>query len=98
MIILPIRHVENYSDLSEEEAKEMFELVDEISDVIKSKFGEDAIIHINKGKHGSERHIHLHIVPSKGNLRQLMSKYENILEKKDILEKEMDKMREKIVK
>jgi len=97
IIILPIRHVENYSGLSEEEAKEMFELVDEMDDVIKSKCGEDAIIYINKGKHGSERHIHLHIVPSKGNLRQLMSKYENIPEKKDIPEKEMNKMRDKII-
>lgn len=97
IIIIPIRHIENYSDLSEEEAREMFKFVDEMSDVIKSRFGEEAIIHINKGKHGSEKHIHIHIVPSKGNLRQLISKFENIPKKKDIPEKEIKKMRDKII-
>ena len=69
-----------------------------MNDLIKNKFNENTIIHINKGKHGSQKHIHLHIVPSKGNLRQLISKFENIPERKDIPEEDMNKIKNKILR
>lgn len=98
IMILPIRHVETFSDLTPEEAKEIFVLMDEIGNIIKSKFGEDIITHINKGKHSTQNHIHIHIVPSKGGLRELVSNLENIPLREDKSEEEMKKIKDKITR
>ena len=98
VMILPVKHIENYSELSEEESKEIFELIEEMVNLLKSRFEEDVIIHINRGKHSSQNHIHIHLVPSKGQLRELVSEFEGIPKRVIISKEEMRKIRDKILK
>ncbi|MBS1266797.1 MAG: hypothetical protein MAG795_00766 [Candidatus Woesearchaeota archaeon] len=78
VMIVPKRHVENLSELTMQESKDILKLSDLMLNKIKNKYGEDPILLMHTGKHGSQSHIHIHILPTKAGLRRMVSKYENI--------------------
>lgn len=92
-MVLPKRHVLMASDLSENELKSFFALVDNIKNMVKKSSNQDPILLINTGKHKTQDHFHLHIVPSRGNLRALIAHHEGIPERQEISKNEMKKMR-----
>ena len=93
IMILPKRHVITISDLSEKELKSLFELADKLKDTVKRVSHQDPIIHINTGKHKTQEHFHIHIVPAKGNLRSLIAHQEGVSERQDISKDEMSEMK-----
>ncbi|MFQ5531318.1 MAG: HIT family protein [Candidatus Nanoarchaeia archaeon] len=98
ILVLPKRHVSELSDLSEKEAKSLFNISEKIKKSIEEVYKEGAIIHINTGKHMSQgQHIHIHILPSKGSIRQHVSLYEKVPEVKDMHKDEMEKIKETIL-
>lgn len=97
IMILPKKHVVNPSDLSKEELKDFFELSDKLKEVVRKLSNQDPIIIINTGKHKSQEHFHMHILPSKGHLRNLIGTYENIKERVLASKEELEKMKETII-
>ncbi|MCP4523117.1 MAG: HIT family protein [Candidatus Gracilibacteria bacterium] len=95
VMVLPKRHVTqtNMSDLSPEESHDLICLLDEIQEVIENLSEDSAIILKNNGKHITQAHLHFHIFPSKGYLRNLVGSFENIPERKCISREEYVTMR-----
>lgn len=98
IMILPKRHIEKISDLSESELKNFFQLVDKLKEAVKKSSNQDPIIHINTGSHKSQEHFHLHIVPTKGNLRSLIASQEGVPERQAISNEKMEEMKNIILK
>ncbi len=99
VIVLPKRHVASLSDLKDYEAKDYFDLIDDMMGVIKSAYPEeDPIMLMNSGGHCTQKHLHIHLLPSKGGLRDLVSNYEDVPKREEKSKEEMGAMRDELVK
>jgi|SRR3989344_941886 len=96
VMVLPKRHIASKKDLTEKEAKSLFDMIDKVVCAVEKAYKEDAIIHINTGNLRSQQHLHIHIVPSKGDLRQHMALYEGVPERQDISDAEKENMKDYI--
>lgn len=97
-MILPIRHVEDVSHLTSEEAQNLFKLIGKLKKTIEKKYQESAIVHINSGIHSTQKHIHIHILPSRGGLRQLVSYFEKVKEREEMSKENMEKIKQELLK
>ena len=98
LLVLPKRHVEKLADLKPEESQAILNLLDRLIVTIKEIYKEDSIIAMNTGKFCSQKHLHFHILPSKGGVRHLFRKYENTPFKKEISIQELDRISDKFKK
>ena len=73
LMIMPIRHVDKYNDLTLEEAKDMFDLIELFSEIIKKAYGDYPIVTINPIHGRSLPHLHIHLIPTKTNTRGYIS-------------------------
>lgn len=97
VMVLPIRHVTTLCELSADESKDIFLLIHEIKEKINELFEHSAIIEMNTGEHGSQEHLHFHILPSKGGLRRLVSKYEEVSFRERASEEKLQAMKQKLI-
>jgi histidine triad (HIT) family protein len=68
LLILPIRHVSNLSELTSEEIKAIFDLREKLIPVMKEVFGAEGFNYAwNEGKVAGQSvpHFHLHMLPRK---------------------------------
>ena len=100
IMVLPKRHIEKLSELSEQESKAIFDMIDNLKNRLNKKYSEDVIIFINTGKHSSESHLHLHVLPSKGNIRNFFQNYEKVVYRKRLSNEELKKFKDdlKVIK
>ncbi len=67
LLVLPNRHVSDLSDLSEQEKKELFDLLIRSKDILMDVLSPDGFnVGLNLGRvagAGVEHHLHFHIVP-----------------------------------
>ncbi|MFA6074104.1 MAG: HIT family protein [Candidatus Woesearchaeota archaeon] len=96
VLILPKRHVVELKNLTSKEAKDLLVLCQKFKDKINKTYGEDSLILLNTGKHSSQKHLHFHIWPSKGDLRALVSGYENIPRLVRASKIELEKMKKEL--
>ena len=78
LMVLPKRHVTRLQDLKAKESQAILKLLGRLGKVMPEIYSEDPVIFMNLGKHSSQPHIHFHILPSKGSLRDLFASYEKI--------------------
>ena len=78
VMIIPRRHVHRLRDLTPEEAKAVNELTDRVVDLLLREFGEDPAIRVNSGTHKTQPHLHVHVLPSKGALRDHYTAHEGL--------------------
>lgn len=94
VLVLPKRHVTRLSSLNKNEAKDLLDEVEKMYHTLKRIYKEDCIIHLNRGRLGSQHHIHIHIVPSKEGLRPLIAHLEKIPQRKPIPLSEMEEIKD----
>lgn len=78
VMVIPRRHVQRLQDLTPEEAHAMNAFTDLMVDLLAKEFGENPAIRINSGGHKSQPHLHTHVLPSKGDLRDHFSAFEGM--------------------
>ncbi len=71
VLILPLRHAENLSDLTPDEARAFLGAIDKCMRMVEKEFGEGPMCFVNGWKFRSQPHLHAHVLPSKGGLRHL---------------------------
>src|SRR3989338_5725065 len=76
VMVLPKRHVIDLTELSEKESKSLLDMTEKILIALKKTYWKDPIVEMNTGKWSSQSHLHLHVLPSEGSLRHLISRYE----------------------
>ena len=95
IMILPKRHIESLPDFSEKESKDFFKLLNKMYPLIEKNYG-GILMLLNGEKFKTQKHIHMHIIPVKSGLRQIISNFESIPARKRISEEEMKELRNKI--
>lgn len=100
IIIMPKRHVtqDSITKLNEKELKDFNNLIQEMENLMNEKFSEDIITFKNSGKHSTQVHLHYHLLPSKGGLRDLISTYENISKRDEIPKEKYKEMKNFLIK
>jgi len=101
VMIIPKKHIENYSEFSNEEAKDFLNLFQETSLLLRDSYSkEGALSIINQGITSSQKHIHIHLMPvNKGEgLRNIISVFFKVPYNKEFEEKELEKMKNRILK
>ncbi len=98
LMILPIRHVEKYNELTKEESKEMFDYVEFFSDVLKKCYGDFPIITINPIDGRSLPHVHLHLIPTKKYTRAYISKVDGTPERVKLTKDEINEIKKEMSK
>lgn len=100
IITIPKRHIESLSEFSESEAKDFLTLCEQMQDLVKKNISEDEepFLFRNYGKCSTQNHIHFHIVPSRGCLRDLVSKNDGVSKKVWKDEEEMLELAKKLKK
>ncbi|MCF7919486.1 MAG: HIT domain-containing protein [Candidatus Cloacimonetes bacterium] len=67
LLVVPLRHVSKLDELSAEESRDLFELVQRTVKVLETAYQPDGMnLGMNLGKAGGagiEQHLHMHIVP-----------------------------------
>ena len=96
LLIMPIRHVESFQELNQEEAKDLLDFVGQTRKRLQEVYPDDPILFMNFGEHSSQKHLHFHIIPSKSEVRKLynLSEGSPVREKKS--EDELRIMRDEI--
>ncbi len=79
VLVIPRRHVQRLSELTPDEAHALNVLVDRLVDIISALHpNETPAIRVNHGRHKSQPHLHVHVLPSKGDLRDHISTFEGV--------------------
>ncbi len=99
LIVIPKRHITQTSikGLSDEELRDFNCLIQEMENLLNLKYSEDVITFKNSRKHSTEIHLHYHLLPSKGALRDLFSNFENIPKREDISSEKYKEMKKYLV-
>ncbi|HRT37181.1 MAG TPA: HIT domain-containing protein [Caldisericia bacterium] len=66
IMISPIRHIENFYELTDEEVQEIFKLISKSQKIIKDLYNPDGFnfgVNIGKAAGAGEDHLHFHLVP-----------------------------------
>jgi ATP adenylyltransferase len=98
LMIMPLRHVEKYNDLTNEESKDMFDLIEQFSKIIKKAYGEYPIVTINPIHGRSLPHVHIHLIPTKVNTRFYFSRSENIPERIELTKEQIIEIKNQLNK
>ena len=78
-MIIPRCHVTRVSELSPEESHAIHTLVDRMVDTLERLYpDEPAAIHVNHARHKSVPHLHYHVLPAKGSLREHFVAHEGV--------------------
>ena len=96
VMIIPIRHAENLSDLTPDEAKSFLTAINRVMDAVKAAYGETPMLLVNGWEYRSQPHLHAHVLPSKTNLRGLYAASEGIVGRNRASVEELTAMADKI--
>lgn len=98
VMVLPKRHIK-FEELTSEESKAVSELLIYLKNKLLKLFPEDhpLFVTLMDTKHSSIReHFHYHVIPSKDNLRKIISEYYKVEENKKYDKKYLEKMAKKL--
>lgn len=93
-MVMPRRHVGSFAELTADESKALFHLLGTVVTRIGQIFPEEAAIHANTGGHMSQpSHLHLHVLPSRYGLRELLVSAEQVPERRRATRAELEAIR-----
>ncbi|MBN2095099.1 MAG: HIT domain-containing protein [Candidatus Aenigmarchaeota archaeon] len=96
LMVLPVRHVGDVSDLTEKESKAMFGCIGLFQKVLPELYGAHAMVIQNPVQKRTEEHLHYHILPSTGGIRDLFTNFEKTPYRVDVPREEMGRTAEHI--
>lgn len=96
VMILPVRHIEHLHEASPEEAQALLTWTDKMMDIVEKVYGDAAMTLINGWTHRTQPHLHIHVLPSKKNVRTLYVAAEGVEERVMATQEQMKKMTEEI--
>lgn len=76
LMVMPIEHVENLSDLKGEASDMFLKIIDRAIETIEKYSGEKAICLVNGWGHRTQSHLHAHVLACKHGLRKLYASLE----------------------
>lgn len=89
LMVLPRRHLQNAEDLTPKEALAVMEQVEKTANLLTKIFGEDCFMVWNKGRHSSQAHLHIHVMPMPVHFRDMAGPALNTHPKKKVSEEQM---------
>jgi len=95
-LVLPKRHITNWSDLSREESYSLHNLVNTLTANMDKVLGCSAVAAINGMRHRTQSHIHYQVFPVYDGMRTIISRYLEIPEEMEVTRVELEKMAKKL--
>jgi diadenosine tetraphosphate (Ap4A) HIT family hydrolase len=97
-MVLPKRHVENFADLSTEEAQSLLILVEEAVKRIDSRLNKSTVTLLNSESRRTQEHLHFQLVPLEKEIgiRDLIKGQTDIEKYPQVSDQELVKMAEKL--
>lgn len=95
-LVLPIRHITTFSDLSPEESHSLHTLVQTLTTRMDKVLGSSAIATINGESHRTQPHIHYQVIPVHDGIRTIISGHLGIPERYPVSELELERMAKKL--
>ena len=71
VMVMPVRHAENLTDLTPEEAAAFLQMADACMNVVTRHYDQTPLFVVNGWQFRTQPHLHAHILPSKESLRGL---------------------------
>jgi diadenosine tetraphosphate (Ap4A) HIT family hydrolase len=98
ILVLPKKCVsqKGISLLNSTELNDLMSLIQRMENTLNLIYTEDVITFKNSNSHSTQLHLHYHLLPSKGALRDLFSNFENIPNRELISEEKELEMRDLI--
>lgn len=81
VMVMPIRHVENLGDLEPEEAAQYLRTIDRCMAAMTKLSNEPPMCLVNGWAHRTQSHLHVHVLPSKHDMRGLYVAAEGVAER-----------------
>jgi diadenosine tetraphosphate (Ap4A) HIT family hydrolase len=95
-LIAPKEHIESFFDLTDEQVKELYDLIKKTKEILDKQFSPDAYnIGINEGIAAgrTQSHLHVHLIPRYvGDVENPVGGIRNIIQKKGDYIEELKKM------
>lgn len=98
VMVMPIRHAEQMSDLTADEAYAFLQAADRSMWAITKLCADPPLYVVNGWQHRSQPHLHAHVVPSKMHLRSLLQTAEGVDERKRVDEVTLQHMTDDVKK
>lgn len=95
-LVMSIRHITNWSDLSPEESYSLHNLVSTLTAKMDKVLGCSSIAAINGVSYRTQSHIHYQVFPVYDGLRTIISGHLEIPEKKTVTNVELERMTKKL--
>ncbi len=97
-MVLPRQHRSSLIDLTEKESHELWKTINRTADVLKETYGLDCMVLANRGKHATQSHIHIHVIPMIHTFRDIATKAMGLPTRKRADDTALSKTRERIIK
>jgi diadenosine tetraphosphate (Ap4A) HIT family hydrolase len=97
VMILPVRHAENLKDLTPEESRAFLVAIDQCMEAMTRVYDHAPMCHVNGWKHRSQPHLHAHVLPSAGSVRELYVAAEGSPRRRRASEDELRAIAERLV-
>lgn len=98
VMVLPKRHMRTIGDLNASEADAFTTAMQMAMDAVKACYEEEVVAVLNGMNYRSQEHLHVHIVPSRENVRGFLASVEGVPRAQraddDVLVREAEKLRE----
>lgn len=91
-MVLPKRHITQFSDLTEEESLSLHRMVSRLQKKIESTSKNPCTIMINSPTHSTQPHIHYQLIPANAGVRTFVSAVMQIPERRSATREELEKM------
>lgn len=95
-LVLPIKHITNWSDLSPEESYSLHNLVSTLTARMDEVLECSSVAAINGVSYRTQSHIHYQVLPVYDGLRTIISRHLQIPEKRTVTKVELERMAKKL--
>ena len=96
LLVSPLRHAENLSDLEPDEAKAFLQAIDQCMEMLSHFTAETPLCVVNGWGHRTQPHLHAHVLPTKAGIRGMYVATEGVVHRRNASIEELKQLAEKL--
>lgn len=97
VMILPKRHIFDLADMTAEESKAVNDLMNQMMNRLDEMYGINPVVTINGARYRTQEHLHIHIIPTDGDYRDLYEALTGDEKRRRASDEELERVNAKIL-